>query len=393
MSRRFLGNTILVAVSVGISLLGLELALRVLTPFPINTRSNKQRDAELVYVLDPALSDVNEAGFRNDDITEDSPVYAIGDSHTYGVHARSEKAWPKQLEAILGRDVYNLGVPSYNVYQYFRLFEIAASRKPTHVVVALYPANDLTEGVCEILDLAYWRDRIPELGLTNVSCSNAGNTDGPVRPISRLQRAKNLKYDVAFISALALLVWHPIQAYVRRLGDDMDPGAAARPDDPFVTFSGAHTKLRVLKAYVEAHIRSTDLSDPGVSEQLANSMTLFRRMKAEADENGVKLLVMIVPSKQRVLCEWARTAGVEAPPLLARAYELETLLAQEFGEFLASLGVPTADATGRMATLVEADLQRGVDTYPDSDGHPFEAGYRVYAEVAASLFAEPQVGK
>ncbi|MCZ6757176.1 MAG: hypothetical protein O7C39_02735, partial [Bacteroidetes bacterium] len=117
--------------------------------------SNRVPHGELLYVLDSDLPDIDRLGFRNRKDPRDQTIFAIGDSHTYGNKVTWEKSWPTQLQKMLNLEVYNFGVGSYNIYQYYRLFEMSTQYTPKYVIIGLYPANDLALNVCEILRLDY----------------------------------------------------------------------------------------------------------------------------------------------------------------------------------------------------------------------------------------------
>ena len=111
----FKRNVLLLAGSTLLSIILLEILPRSLTSFPINLAPNRVPHEELIYVLDSALPDVDEKGFRNDKMAENQEVVAVGNSHTYENNVSSDKLWPQQLAEILGVGVYNMGVGGYTI--------------------------------------------------------------------------------------------------------------------------------------------------------------------------------------------------------------------------------------------------------------------------------------
>ena len=70
-------------------------------------------------------------GFRDGEIPEDTPwVAAVGCSTTFGWGVRSELAWPELLEASLGVDVLNAGVPGHSTHQGKSVAMELIARKP-----------------------------------------------------------------------------------------------------------------------------------------------------------------------------------------------------------------------------------------------------------------------
>ena len=105
-------NILLLSVSCLVSLVLLEVGLRIFTEFPITELSNRVPDPILGYRYSTSLKDIDESGFRNPP-GHAANIAALGDSHTYGVNVASEQTWPAQLGRLLQRNVYNYGVGSY----------------------------------------------------------------------------------------------------------------------------------------------------------------------------------------------------------------------------------------------------------------------------------------
>ena len=241
---------LLISVSL-VSLIFLELGLRIFTVFPVTIDSNQEPHDELNYVVASSLPDVDAHGFRNPTIPNKPSLVAIGDSFTYGYNVNSNEAWPYQLAELLGSTVYNFGVGSYGIYQYYRLFEMAVELEPDNIVVGLYPANDLAFGACSILMLEYWQSRLDELGLSD------GNCERHVAELNFPGAVARTVNSFAITSALDDLIWDPLQA-------NFEIG------ERFFSFRTGTSAIAVGSNLALEHLASTDLSDIAVAKHFGN---------------------------------------------------------------------------------------------------------------------------
>jgi hypothetical protein len=114
-----------------------EIMLRMFTVFPIHhPRANRQPHAVLGHVMDPALAEIDAAGFRNTDAGVHSDIVAIGDSHTYGFNVSSASSWPHLISRDTGLSVYNFGIGAYGILHYKYVFDLALARHPKTIVLA-----------------------------------------------------------------------------------------------------------------------------------------------------------------------------------------------------------------------------------------------------------------
>ncbi len=395
-----LKNLSLLSVLVILSLILLENLLRYFTPFPISITSNMVPHGELLHVLDSDLPNIDRLGFRNRKGLRDQTIFAIGDSHTYGANVTWDKSWPMQLQKMLKLEVYNFGVGSYNIYQYYRLFEISTRYDPKYVVIGLYTADDLIFNVCETLRLDFWRNKILELGLTNNYCDrkhredfHRPNTENKNEQKSNIREIKEfLKWNVALVSAFDYLIWDPIQLYFDSRDENRtDTGTTDKNEDKFFSIVQKSIEIKINKSRVMRQSKWTNLGELRVSEHFANSQILFKQMKRQSERNGIKLMVLIIPSKERIIVRWARKNNVEVPVLLNMAVKNENSIIKKYLNFFSKLSIPASDPTRRMVDLMGKNLSDGTQFYPPRDGHPLEAGYSEYAKSASELFIDLHV--
>ena len=107
---------------------------------------------------------------------------------------------------------------------------------------------------------------------------------------------------------------------------------------------------------------------------------MLAEMNALARKRGVRIGVVLIPTKERVFAEAGalpRHAAVE------RLLDVEALAEQRVTEFLAREGIPFVGALGPLRDA----LGRGAIYPPDGNGHPRSEGYAVIAAAARTLVA------
>ena len=362
----------LLLLSLLLSLAMSEVLVRVFTHFPISFTSNKAPDPELSYTLDPKFPEVDRNGFRNPEFTGASQpvvdIAALGDSHTFGTNVSSDSSWPKLLGKRLGKRVYNFGVPSYGVYQYERLFYKALKLNPQWIIIALYPANDLDYN-CNLLDLPYWQKRF--------SLDLKFPATGPCvrqRQRSRVERkerpnifARMGRWLTNHSAAVSLVSY-----YAREMKQNWS--------DYHFAFGKFKTSLSLKRT--EEHQRATDLRLEWIRNHFDNSLILFDQMAKEGRRARVRLGVLVIPSQERVVMNFATKNGVKiAPPL--PSFLQEEALTKEYLKFFASHKIPAVDALDSMVELLGQAAVSGETVYPN--GHPLANGYAAYARAAAQL--------
>ncbi|MCP4807193.1 MAG: hypothetical protein GY913_26270 [Proteobacteria bacterium] len=93
-------------------------------------------DRDVAFVEESTSFSVrtNSLGWRGDEPTTGS-ILCLGDSTTFGWGVAEDEAWPEQLEALLGADVTNGGVPGYSTFQGLAKLDAALATEPEIVVL------------------------------------------------------------------------------------------------------------------------------------------------------------------------------------------------------------------------------------------------------------------
>jgi hypothetical protein len=265
-------------------------------------------------------------------------------------------------------------ISGYNIYQYYGLFEIAKQYSPKYVIIGFYPTNDLGSDTCEALRLDYWNDKISQWGLSKGYCDHEYIQRG-----ARSQFTEFLKKNVALLNAADHLIWNPILKYIKSIYGEKNTL------NPFYLKMG-NTTFQVSRNRAKNESESSNLENQRVIENFKNSKKIFEQIKNQANQNKISLLILVIPSKQRVLNNLFNKHRGEIPLLLNNLVKNEDILIEEYLKFFNEQSIPAIDATDHMVAVVEENMAVGVRAYPDDDGHPLAAGYTGYAKAALELF-------
>ncbi|MCH7599275.1 MAG: hypothetical protein IH973_05910 [Myxococcales bacterium] len=351
-------RALLLASSLVFSIAIVEGGLRQLTPFPIHGHmSNRVPHPVLGYTLDPSDRDIDGDGFRNPDGGGPYAIVVIGDSQTQGFNAGAADTWPAQLADRLDVRIYNAGIGGYGIYHYPYLAARAAEKSPSLVLLALYPANDLRkpEGLA--------RDYLA--GIRGIDPSLLFTTG--MKPVRRSEESlsKTLKSNLAIASIISY-------AIDRR-------GAAGAA---YYGVGGYAIKKR----RIAMHRSFTDLSDAATRTRFLHSQAIIGNIRSDLAEADIAFGVVIIPSKEVVIHEWAKENGVAIPKGVQVGNEQE--LVEGYIAYFAESGIRHIDATPFVLAAFQQSADLGKVFYPFGDGHPLAEGYGSYASAAAELVRE-----
>lgn len=363
-------NLLLFTVSLIGSLILCEMGLRIFTPFPITKSSNKIQDPNLGYRLSPGLADVDTSGFRNPSDTQ-HVLAAVGDSHTYGVNVPSAQSWPAALQSRSGIQTYNFGVGSYGVYSYHALIRENIAGKFKGVVVALYLANDFADkhSYCAISrNSTFWKQETKKLSLEIPKCSGLTVYIGGKKIWPYIRDA------TAITSAFKHLVIDRISAADRK-------GPKAKD---YYEIPGTQESINLPRA--RKHMRSMDLERREIRLILSDFSRMLKRWSEISGESNLLLGIMIVPSKPRVLIEYAKQRdNFRLSKTLQDFLQKEVALEAGIIKQAQDAGIPVESAIGPLLKAKELAEQKKLPLYRAGDSHPNALGYRAYAQAALNL--------
>ena len=347
---------LLLVVSLTVSTICLEAALRVLG-LPIN---NIVPHEILEYTLRPSLASIDEDGFRNPSVLTQADIVTLGDSHTYGQNVESDASWPQQLARLTGQRVYNFGVGGYGMLQYYYLLDKAIALKPQTIVIGALFANDLSDVIKLVMRQPYWRAwcKERETKLLDVTADPS-------------QTEKYVKKKSSWIknTAISCLYEDIIRPKIlRRIFPKKKDGIRIKDDKNTKLLSSKRTK---------AIGRYTDFKRPEISAAYTLTKTLLREMKEKCDTHNIRLCILLIPSMESVFYPYLVDRQYDLPQEFHLLAENESEIMDDISTFFDEQQIDYVKILDPLREKVET--QGGI--YPkDSDGHPFAAGYAVYAE-------------
>lgn len=270
-------------------------------------------------------------GFRNRQIPDVVDVITIGDSQTYGNNAPIEQSWPGQVQAALACKspiVYNMSVGGWGAVEYLEIFRKALLFKPRVIIVAFYSGNDPMDSFLKVYGDDRWDFLRPD---TTLAKSDAPPNPGFPPPGNELWRV-DFTDSIGFLFAPTLRL------------------VSNHPDYPSVS-AGYEIMLQV----------------SGLMQRIASS-------------EEVKLVFTIIPTTELVYARRVAKEKLQPPQSYQKLVETESRLIRKAGNHLSRL--EGADYVDVLEPLQKAALL-DIPLYPENNGHPLAAGYKVIAQTIA----------
>ena len=373
-TKRKFAALLLVIVSSALAVLLAEAGLRLALNPADFLHATLVSDSILGHRIRPLTTGHDALGFRNREVPGHANVVAIGDSFTYGVSAPRDGSWPQQLSGLLGETAYNMGLGGYGPLQYLHLARTTASQlNPRVWVVGFYFGNDLMDSYYVAHGLPHWKEwRLsvrPSGALTEFD--KAGMA-GPKKRFAGLRdwlSRHSLLYSVARATVLQHLGSQEREEMVRQ----------SAPDVQWSWRDPAKVDVRTVFT-PQVRLAAVDLDTGPVREGLQISQRALAAIQTEADNQGVKLILVLIPTKERAYCAQLKLTATTLPASHATLCVAEDKTKAELMRYVGERGIHTVDAT----QALEAQIERHVQLYPvDSDGHLQSSGYAVIAKLAA----------
>src|SRR5437762_2453736 len=314
--RRLIFKIIALVIGLCAGLMVTELGLRLVEKTRLSERATPATvsDPALGSRLVPNTPGHDANGFRNGSVLAQADLVALGDSQTWGVNVQSADAWPQQLARLSGSSVYNMGVGGYGPIQYWILTDKALSLSPKVIVVGLYFGNDLYDAYA----LTYSNERYAELRSRQTSDPSMTDTIG-TQAKTYWDEEKSFHNNYGRWSPAGWSFWLREHSALGRLlnrtglwpgATDVDyeidkAWARAHPDHGAVC-KDAEIRTVFTTAY---RLTGLDLDDPRVSEGLRITKEVLWRAHQKADKSGVKLLVLLIPTKELVYADQMQREG------------------------------------------------------------------------------------
>jgi hypothetical protein len=386
-------------VLISLIVLGCEIVLKVATAISpraayLLTPPEKRwriADSRLGFRLSPFYPGNDWRGYRNPGIPDSVDVLAIGDSFTYGYGAEPEYSWPRQLEKLTGRTVYNAGVPGYGPCEYRLVLDELLRLRPRFVMLAILTGNDLSNAYVSAYEekrCSEFRTKNPSLlaqlsrldqdsTLMELAVARGWETTAPPQAPLGLVRLRvwlsNNSALYGLVRELRFLLETTKMQHHDRFAED-----AARPGR--VVFAGPSPPRTVFKN-PEVFMLAVNLADPRIREGLRITQSILLDIQAALRARRIGFGVMIVMDKPAVYAPVLAEKQTTVPPAFFKLGALEENMADSLSGFMREHSIPSIN----VASALRASLRSGVAVYPEwDDHHNNAAGYGVIAAVAAA---------
>lgn len=363
------------------ALIAAELSLRYLTPENVS--------------VDPYLGELapqenwDERGYRNPSVHEQADIVALGDSFTVGYNATNEESWPYVLGDLASSSVYQYAMGGFGPVQYAYLLPQAFEMRPKVVVVGFYFGNDIFDAHRITYGLNAWEslrdpsfqvqasqdDESREARLSVVSGSQRGTISFKIFELRSWLRDH---------SALYALLGNGTRGIRERIGvarkkferiEDTKKLAESNPDLVFFYDDKNNSTLLETKYRTE----SIDLSQTITAEGWRITRDRLLHMQQLAEQAKIPLLILILPTKERIYVSYMQEKEEVVPPLLLEREGIERSLFKTVQAYCVEIDLWCVDALPGLVETLGSDSA----VFPNStDGHPNPPGYRSMAETA-----------
>jgi hypothetical protein len=360
-------------------------------------------DARLRYRPNPAYPGHDSKGFRNLESPTKAQIVALGDSQTYGEGVAAKDAWPRRLESMIGKTVYNMAYGGCGPTHGLILWDEVVALQPNVVIEAFYAGNDLFDS----FDLVYnWKQlselRSPdptlqasireaeqsepiEKRVDKISLSSSRRRDGfsPWKFLSQKSKIYGLLRRTKFESLRLVNKFNNNTKDIRK----NDIQETWKSEEAFAEAHPAYCQIfsdGQFKTIFTSELRlsALDLSDPRIAEGLQISLRAIKRMHELAATRNIRFLVLLVPTKETVFRKFWQHPSMS----YRRLTENEERFWKITKDFLEDSGIEYLDTL----SVLREQLAMGIQPYQVTrDGHPNEHGYNAIAQSVATHLGSP----
>ncbi len=346
-------------------------------------------DPMLRYRVEPHTAGHDSWGYRNKLVPDVADILAIGDSQTYGESSLAKYSWPSILQDLTGEEVYNMGLGGYGPAEYFYLLSHKAPLlKPKLIIAGFYLGNDLADTYAAVYGVEYWKDlRNPEF---------TEKVDVPVdvrkEPTEIIVPARQTLQPTFKAGVHVVTNWLAGHSVLYRvitatyLGDvirqnmmiEMGEKITMLSDDEHGIYTG-FTPYRRLQAL--------DLNKTDVGEGLKLALDFFNDMNELAMQNGVRFLVVIIPTKESVYGSFIEgKKNLQYSDTIDRLLENERRVSRTAQSYFTENSIPYLDLLPPLESAARTE-----QIYPNNySGHFNNNGNRVIAEAIKKYLDETQ---
>jgi lysophospholipase L1-like esterase len=346
-------------------------------------------DPRLGHRPSPAYPGHDRKGFRNPEMVTSAEIVALGDSQTYGTGVEPQDAWPRQLSRMTGESVYSMAYGGYGPPHSLVLWDEAVALTPRIVIEAFYTGNDLFDS----FHLVYNQGEFPELRSADPHVQDRVRDAEQAEPIARrVTRMFRREATATPTSSLRGLIAQHSKIYglARRALYEIRRLAARRGDTSQDRWEAAQAFARAHPAYCqvfsdgpfktiftsEYRLAALDLGDPRIAEGLRISLRAMQRLEELAAAGRIRLIVVLIPTKETVFRELWRDSTANYRTVTAS----EERVSKTVKDFLERHHIEYLDAL----PVLREQLAIGIQPYQVThDGHPNEHGHKAIAKLVA----------
>ena len=288
------------------------------------------------------------------------------------------------------------------------LWSEAADLHPRIVIEAFYAGNDLFDS----FDVVYSRKQLPELKSTEDGIQQQVQDAEKVEPLSKqIGRMFYMGNAGTFAIPLTATTATPVSlsglrrvvterssiyGLLRRARYEIERDRVpAKPE----TWEVAKALARENSAYCEIlatgefktiltpayRLAAVDLTNVRIAEGLRISLKAIKTMQDLAAAQGIKLLVVLIPTKEYVFQDVFQDTSISLSRSYAALIENEELLWRQAKDYFDRYGIAYVDAL----PAFREELANHVQPYPITrDGHPNQYGHRAIAQAVASYLEQ-----
>jgi len=335
---------------------------------------------------------IDKYGFRNQQVLDQYPILAVGDSFVAGSHVSDEQTWVYLLSHLLKTDIYNLGVSGTDPGNYLNNFVLQGRRfKPKLVLFMIYEGNDFKYVTPAVFDSR--REAEPF-----VEVKHSGK-----KKHKQKQNGKSLSEQMAYWADASL-----VTKGLRRLSSEVLENIGKDEPVPGYQETVGWIPLKVQGHYYGFEPNKvlylyTEKEAFRLSDSWQAISHIMQSMVALGEKDGYKVIFLYAPSVSHVVMPLARDSipadqlrnfaayqTPDLPPADVFKKNVFDWIDNEQQVFLDECASHQWQCLSMTSALQQATA-RGEQVYLSYDQHMTPEGHRVVAETLAAYLKQLKV--